>query len=157
MKEKEENKNKSQYDDDILIIKSTLEKIRPFLEREGGDVEFISYDQKAGIIKLKVIGTCNGCVFASDEIVGGVTMILEQELPTITKVEIEQNEDLSSQGYPFAPGILDKFPNGIPIVDPINEDEDDENEEDDEDINDNYEFFINEIEEKRKEMKNKKK
>lgn len=161
MEGKTETKNKSQYDDDILIIKSTLEKIRPFLQREGGDVEFISYDQEAGIVKLKVVGTCNGCVFASDEITQGVTMILEQELPTITQVIIDQDEDLSYKGYSFAPGILDRFPDGIPIIDPINEDEEEDEDDDDEFViddedDDDDEFVINEIERKRKELNKKK-
>lgn len=118
--------NKSKYADDVLIIKSTIEKIRPFMQREGGDISFVSYDQQAGIVKVQMIGACNGCFFAGDEISMGVETILEQELPSLTKVEIIQDNNTSSNNdYPTMPGIQEKFPNGIPLVDPLESEEED--------------------------------
>lgn len=117
-------KNKSSLDDDTLKIKATIEKIRPFLQREGGDIELDSYDPKTGVVKVKMIGACNGCVFAGDEVSMGVETILTQEVPAITKVEMLPPDNLSSAPQAF-PGLTGYFPNGIPVVDPVNDEEDD--------------------------------
>ena len=43
----------------IKLIKATLDKFRPFLQRDGGDVTFDSYED--GIVYVNVSGACDGC------------------------------------------------------------------------------------------------
>ena len=67
-------------------IKDTLDKIRPFLQRDGGDVEYVDY--KDGVVYVKVVGACLGCAFIDDEISSGVEMILCEEVPGVVRVQV---------------------------------------------------------------------
>ena len=65
-------------------IKQTLEKIRPYLNNDGGDVEFIKFED--GICYVKLKGACAGCVFADMTIENTVEEILISEIPEVIKV-----------------------------------------------------------------------
>ena len=41
------------------IIES-LDKIRPYIQRDGGDMEFVSVDEN-GVVTVKLLGACIGC------------------------------------------------------------------------------------------------
>jgi len=41
-------------------IASSLEELRPFLQKDGGDVEFVEFDVDKGIVKVRLMGTCKG-------------------------------------------------------------------------------------------------
>ena len=61
-------------------IISVLEQIRPFLQRDGGDVEFVDYtDDKIVLVKLQ--GHCAGCPHAQATIKGGIEAILREQFP----------------------------------------------------------------------------
>ena len=68
-------------------IKEALEKIRPYLQRDGGDLEYVDYtDDK--IVKIKLLGHCAGCPHAQATIKGGIERILLEEFPDdISSVE----------------------------------------------------------------------
>ena len=67
-------------------IKDTLNKIRPFIQRDGGDVEYVDY--KDGVVFIRVLGACLGCAFIDDTISGGVEMILCEEVPGVVRVQV---------------------------------------------------------------------
>lgn len=69
------------------IIVDTLDKIRPYIQRDGGDVEFVSIDDQ-GIVYVKMLGACVGCYAADDTIKLGVEAILMDEIPQVTEVRI---------------------------------------------------------------------
>ena len=61
-------------------IKEALEQIRPFLQRDGGDLEFVEYtDDK--IVKVRLQGHCAGCPGAQMTIKGVVEQILKESYP----------------------------------------------------------------------------
>ena len=61
-------------------IIGVLEQIRPFLQRDGGDVEFVDYtDDKIVLVKLQ--GHCAGCPHAQATIKGGIEAILKEQFP----------------------------------------------------------------------------
>lgn len=67
-------------------IIAALEEIRPYLQRDGGDLEFIAYtDEKVVQVKLK--GACSGCPYSQMTIKGGVEKLLKEEFPEIAGVE----------------------------------------------------------------------
>ncbi|MCD6115870.1 NifU family protein [bacterium] len=66
-------------------IKEVIEKIRPSLQADGGDVEFVSYND--GIVKVRLLGMCAGCPMSQMTIKGGVERILKQEVPEVLSVE----------------------------------------------------------------------
>ena len=61
-------------------IKEALEQIRHFLQRDGGDLEFVEYtDDK--IVKVRLQGHCAGCPGAQMTIKGVVEQILKESYP----------------------------------------------------------------------------
>lgn len=41
-------------------VQEALEKVRPFLQRDGGDVELVDVDETTGVVKVKLKGACGG-------------------------------------------------------------------------------------------------
>lgn len=72
-------------DDIETQIERVLDKIRPFLNRDGGDVEYVGF--KEGVVYVKMAGACEGCIMASDDITAGVEIILVEEVPGVTGVD----------------------------------------------------------------------
>ena len=62
-------------------IKELLENVRPYLQMEGGDVEFIKYEDK--YVYLKLIGACANCSFQDVTLKDGIEEMLKQEIPEI--------------------------------------------------------------------------
>lgn len=67
-------------------IKEALEQIRPFLQRDGGDIEFVEYTED-NIVKVRLQGHCAGCPGAQMTIKGVVEQILRESYPEIKSVE----------------------------------------------------------------------
>ena len=77
----------------IRLIEATLDKIRPFLQRDGGDVEFIGF--RDGIVYVAMTGACEGCMYAADDISAGVEIIIMEEVPGVLAVQMNDvPEDL---------------------------------------------------------------
>ena len=67
-------------------IKDALDQIRPFLQRDGGDIEFVEYTDD-NIVRLRLQGHCAGCPGAQMTIKGVVEKILKESYPEIAAVE----------------------------------------------------------------------
>ena len=65
-------------------IKDTLEKIRPFIQRDGGDIAFHSFEN--GIVYVTLIGACAGCPMAASTLEDGIETALVNEIPEVIKV-----------------------------------------------------------------------
>lgn len=111
----------------LSTIKATIEKIRPFVQRDGGDISFESYDTDTGVVIVNTIGACSGCFIAVDEIAAGIETILQQEIPSITRVELKSEYGIQSG---FDPAATFRLVNGIPVIDPLADDIAGEEEED---------------------------
>jgi Fe-S cluster biogenesis protein NfuA len=66
-------------------IIEALDKIRPFLQRDGGDVEFVDFVD--GIVKVRLKGACSGCPGAAMTLKMGVERVLKEHIPEIEGVE----------------------------------------------------------------------
>lgn len=69
-------------DKEIIEI---LDKIRLYLNQDGGDVEFVKFED--GICYVKLKGACAGCMFADLTIQNMIEEMLVSEIPEIIKVE----------------------------------------------------------------------
>ncbi len=67
-------------------IREAMEKIRPFLQRDGGDIEFVEYTDD-NIVKVRLQGHCAGCPGARMTLSGVVERILKESYPEIKSVE----------------------------------------------------------------------
>jgi Fe-S cluster biogenesis protein NfuA len=68
-------------------IKKSLDTIRPSLQADGGDIEFVSFDEKKGIVKVSLVGHCAHCPMSQITLKDGVEAILIKEIPEVKKVE----------------------------------------------------------------------
>ena len=69
-------------------IQNVLEKLRPFLLREGGDIRLERYDAQTGICYVDMIGACAGCVMASTDVSESVEVMVLDDVPEVKKVEL---------------------------------------------------------------------
>ena len=65
-------------------VEEVLNKIRPTLVRDGGNVELVSVDD--GTIKVRLTGACNGCPMSAMTLKMGIEQILKQEIPEVKEV-----------------------------------------------------------------------
>lgn len=75
---------KNNKDDIITKIKDILNSLRPYLNMDGGDVEFIEYKDK--IVYVKLTGACQACLFSDDTIKNGLYETLKNEIDEIEGV-----------------------------------------------------------------------
>lgn len=68
------------------IIKE-LNLIRPALQAHNGDVEFIDFNKKNGVLKVKLTGACNGCPMAIVTLKQGIETHLKNKFKEIKKIE----------------------------------------------------------------------
>jgi len=73
------------------LIVTTLDKIRHFLQKDGGDVEFVSF--KDGIVYVKMHGACQDCIYADADIKELVEVILQEEVPGVLEVRLATEEN----------------------------------------------------------------
>ena len=66
-------------------IKAALENVRPSLQVDGGDVEFVSVSED-GVVSVKLTGACGGCPMAQMTLKMGIENYLKQEIPEVTSV-----------------------------------------------------------------------
>ncbi len=66
-------------------IQKVLDKIRPSLKADGGDVELI--DVNDGIVKVRLQGACAGCPMSQMTLKNGIERLLKQEIPEVKSVE----------------------------------------------------------------------
>ncbi len=67
-------------------IKVVLDTIRPYLQADGGDIEFVSYED--GILFVKMIGACVGCGLIDYTMNDGIKMIMLDEVPEVLDIQI---------------------------------------------------------------------
>lgn len=66
-------------------VEEVLDKIRPSLQADGGDIELISVDD--GVVKVKLTGACHGCPMSQITLKNGVERILKEHIPEVKLVE----------------------------------------------------------------------
>jgi len=76
----------------IELIEKTLDKIRPFLQRDGGDISFDSFED--GIVYINVLGACEGCALVSQDIEEGIEIIIMEEVPGVIAVRLASEKEL---------------------------------------------------------------
>jgi len=65
-------------------VEEVLDKVRPVLIRDGGNVELVEVD--GGIVKVKLVGACAGCPMSTMTLKNGIERILKQEIPEVKEV-----------------------------------------------------------------------
>ncbi|MDD3295598.1 MAG: NifU family protein [Geobacteraceae bacterium] len=66
-------------------VKKMLEMIRPALQRDGGDVEFVEMSED-GVVKVKLKGACGSCPMATVTLKNGIEKTLKEKVPGVKEV-----------------------------------------------------------------------
>lgn len=71
--------------DTKAAVEKALEKIRPLLQRDGGDIELVEVTD--GVVKVRLTGACKGCPMSQMTLKQGVERLLMKEVPGLTAVQ----------------------------------------------------------------------
>ncbi|MCK4395356.1 NifU family protein [candidate division WOR-3 bacterium] len=66
-------------------VEAALEKIRPSLQADGGNVELVEVTED-GVVKVKLIGACSGCPMSQMTLKAGIERMLKEEVPEVKEV-----------------------------------------------------------------------
>ena len=72
-------------EEQIEQINLVIDKIKPYLNSEGGDIEFVKFEN--GIVYVRMMGACLDCMTLDDTLKGGVEAMLMDEVPGVIGVE----------------------------------------------------------------------
>lgn len=67
-------------------IKKVLDKIRPSLQADGGDVQFAEWNEKTGVVKVQLLGMCHGCPMSQITLKQGIEVEIKKALPEVKEV-----------------------------------------------------------------------
>ncbi len=67
-------------------IQEVLEAIRPALHADGGDVEFVGFDETDGVVHLRLMGACESCPISMMTLKEGIEKRLKSSVPEVTEV-----------------------------------------------------------------------
>ena len=70
--------------DKIEKIKEVIDKLRPFLISDGGNIEFVKYEAKK--VYIKMLGACAGCELIDYTLKDGVESAIKEEVPEVEEV-----------------------------------------------------------------------
>ena len=85
----EENKKS----DTIKEIHRVLDKLRPYLQSEGGDIQFIDFED--GIVYVRMMGACVGCGSLDYTLKEGIEALLVEYVPEV--IEVRNVEDVEEE------------------------------------------------------------
>lgn len=67
-------------------VQEALDKIRPALQADGGDVELVDITDE-GVVKVQLVGACRGCPMSQLTLANGVERVLREQIPEVQRVE----------------------------------------------------------------------
>jgi Fe-S cluster biogenesis protein NfuA len=70
-----------------IKIEEVLESIRPALLADGGDVEFLGFNEADGVVELRLLGTCEACPISMMTLKEGIESRLKSNVPGVTEVQ----------------------------------------------------------------------
>ena len=66
-------------------LKKAIDEVRPQLQADGGDIEYLGFDE--GTVKVKLKGSCSGCPMSTMTLQWGVENFLKKRIPEVEKVQ----------------------------------------------------------------------
>jgi Fe-S cluster biogenesis protein NfuA len=67
-------------------VEQSLERIRPALQADGGDVELVEVTED-GVVKVRLVGACRGCPMSQLTLANGVERVIKEDVPEVVRVE----------------------------------------------------------------------
>ncbi|HEY9189219.1 MAG TPA: NifU family protein [Bacteroidota bacterium] len=76
----------SNYEEIKAKVIKALDEIRPYLQADGGDIEFVNYTED-GIVEVKLVGACGSCPMSIMTLRAGVERAILRNVPEVKRVE----------------------------------------------------------------------
>ena len=67
-------------------VKAIIDRIRPLLQDDGGDIELVSVDEATGLVSVRLQGACKGCPGATMTLKMGIERHLKERVPEVKEV-----------------------------------------------------------------------
>ncbi|MDR3211217.1 MAG: NifU family protein [Planctomycetota bacterium] len=67
-------------------VKEAINKVRPMLQADGGDIQLVGVDADTGVVTVALQGACGCCPHAAMTLKNGVETVLKQEVPEVKEV-----------------------------------------------------------------------
>ena len=67
-------------------IEEVLQSIRPAIQADGGDVELLAYDERAGRVEVRLIGACESCPISMMTLKEGIETRVKRAVPEVMEV-----------------------------------------------------------------------
>jgi Fe-S cluster biogenesis protein NfuA len=71
---------------DKMKVQEVIDRVRPFLQRDGGDVQLVEVTGD-NVVKVKLVGACGHCAMSTMTLKGGIEAELKKSLPEVKAVE----------------------------------------------------------------------
>ena len=68
-------------------IEKTINKIRPYIQQDGGDVQLVDFQD--GVVTVRMLGACAGCMAIDATLTDGIQAILLDEVPEVKEVRLD--------------------------------------------------------------------
>jgi Fe-S cluster biogenesis protein NfuA len=68
-------------------IEQTLDTLRPYIASHRGSVEVVDFDERDGVLLLRLGGTCHGCAASTVTLRQGIELRLRERVPEVKHVE----------------------------------------------------------------------
>ena len=78
----------------VQLIKEIIQsRVRPFVQEDGGDIQYIDFDEPKGIVYIKMKGSCAGCPSSSVTLKNGIENMLKHYVAEVTSVLAVEDEE----------------------------------------------------------------
>ena len=67
-------------------ILEVLDSIRPAIQADGGDVEFLAYREDEGVVEVRLLGACESCPISMMTLKEGIERRLKNSIPGVSEV-----------------------------------------------------------------------
>ena len=76
----------------VVRIKALIaERVQPFVAQDGGDIEFLSFDEESGVVRVRMHGSCKGCPKSAITLKMGIERMLKHYVPEVVGVINEES------------------------------------------------------------------
>jgi len=67
-------------------VEAVIQRIRPLLQADGGDIELVKFDEATGVVSIRLRGACSGCPGAAMTLKMGVERHMKERVPEVKEV-----------------------------------------------------------------------
>jgi Fe-S cluster biogenesis protein NfuA len=85
-------------------VEEALDRVRPLLASHGGDVELLGIEAEAGAVRLRLLGSCEGCPSSSITLQMAVERAITEAAPEIVHIEVDEPSRAPELGAPVSFG-----------------------------------------------------